>query len=393
MLRRYLKVGSLPFKTELGIAILGNVITSRSSDVFLRKFLKILLPLSGQIYVFSYWPKHHNNRVKVISPNRFIINFFGKENRSLFLRFIRAFLVQLVICFDVLKNSKHFHVMIIFNTTAVLPILLAKLIGKKVVPFIAGNPLMCICPDKSLSKVCISKILKLILSIVYYLSDKIVVESSGLIRWLDLYPYLNKIIIRPTFVDTSIFKPSTKIPERHMVGYIGMLSKSKGVIQFVEAIPSIILKRPKLNFIICGYGPCYQDVKKIIEDKRLREKVKLTGWVNNSRIPNYLNKLKLLVLPSRSEGLPNIILEAMACGTPVLAAPVGAIPDVIKEGETGFLLKSINPEHIANRIVKLITNIKLLEEVSTKAHNYVRENFSYERAMETWREIFSELCE
>ena len=70
--------------------------------------------------------------------------------------------------------------MIIFDTMAVLPVSFAKLIGKKVVPFIAGNPLTNICIDKSLSKACISKILKLILSIVYYFSDKMVVESSRL---------------------------------------------------------------------------------------------------------------------------------------------------------------------------------------------------------------------
>ncbi|MHA1684988.1 MAG: glycosyltransferase, partial [Candidatus Heimdallarchaeaceae archaeon] len=75
------------------------------------------------------------------------------------------------------------------------------------------------------------------------------------------------------------------------------------------------------------------------------------------------------------------MLEAMACSTPVLATPVGAIPDIIKDGETGFLLKSNDPEHIADRIVELLGKPKLLEKVSVNAYNYVRENFSYEKTL------------
>jgi len=70
---------------------------------------------------------------------------------------------------------------------------------------------------------------------------------------------------------------------------------------------------------------------------------------------------------------PSVILEAMACGTLVLATPVGAILDIINDDKTGFLLKSNDPKHIADKI------IELLEKVSKNAYNYVRENFSYEK--------------
>jgi glycosyltransferase involved in cell wall biosynthesis len=101
--------------------------------------------------------------------------------------------------------------------------------------------------------------------------------------------------------------------------------------------------------------------------------------------------MKLLVLPSYTEGLPNIVLEAMACGTVVLATPVGAIPDIIKDGETGFLLKSNDPKHIAERILELLNKPELLDKVSINAYNYVRKNFSYEKTLDAWRKILSEL--
>jgi glycosyltransferase involved in cell wall biosynthesis len=117
--------------------------------------------------------------------------------------------------------------------------------------------------------------------------------------------------------------------------------------------------------------------------------ISITGWLDNVEL--YLNEMKLLVLPSFTEGLPNILLEAMACGTPVLATPVGAIQDIIKNGETGFLLKSNDPHHIAEKVTELLNKSWLLEKVSINACHYVRENFSYERTLESWRRILQEI--
>jgi glycosyltransferase involved in cell wall biosynthesis len=126
---------------------------------------------------------------------------------------------------------------------------------------------------------------------------------------------------------------------------------------------------------------------------RLEQEAGLTflKWLPHHKLPLLLNKLRLLVLPSVTEGLPNVVLEAMACGTPVLATPVGAIPDIIKEGESGFLLKSNDPKHIAERIIELLNKPDLLEKVSVNAYNYVRENFSFEKTLDAWRKILSEL--
>jgi glycosyltransferase involved in cell wall biosynthesis len=117
----------------------------------------------------------------------------------------------------------------------------------------------------------------------------------------------------------------------------------------------------------------------------------MTGWIRHEKVVDYLNELKLFVLPSYSEGLPTIVLEAMACGTPVLATSVGAITDIINEGQTGFLLKSNNPEHIAERVIELSSKLGLLEKVSADAYKYVKKNFSYEKTLNTWQKVFHEL--
>jgi len=119
--------------------------------------------------------------------------------------------------------------------------------------------------------------------------------------------------------------------------------------------------------------------------------VRLTGWISYADIQNFLNEFKLLVLPSYTEGLPNIMLEAMASGTPVLATQVGVIPDIIKDNENGFLLRSNGPKHITERIVELLNKPELLEKVSINAYNYARAKFSYEKTLQIWRKILKEL--
>jgi len=93
-----------------------------------------------------------------------------------------------------------------------------------------------------------------------------------------------------------------------------------------------------------------------------------------------------LVLPSYTEGLPNIMLEAMACGTPVLATPVGAIPDVIRDGKTGFIMEDNSPKCIAENVVRALEHPDL-EEIAEAGRRFVEEEFTFERAVEKWRGI------
>lgn len=93
-------------------------------------------------------------------------------------------------------------------------------------------------------------------------------------------------------------------------------------------------------------------------------------------------------MPSYTEGIPNIMLEAMACGTPVLATPVGAIPDIIKDGQTGFLLENNSPECIAETVLKVLDMPDdKLEKVSDNACALVEKKFTFEAAVERWSGI------
>jgi len=100
--------------------------------------------------------------------------------------------------------------------------------------------------------------------------------------------------------------------------------------------------------------------------------------------------MKLLVVPSYVEGLPNIVLESMACGTPVLATPVGGIPDVIRDRETGFIMEDNSPECIAKNVERAL-NHPALEQITINARALIEKEYSYEASVERYRNMLRSL--
>jgi len=224
------------------------------------------------------------------------------------------------------------------------------------------------------------------------LSRKLIFESPSVLDDFNLKRFENKSVCNGhLFVDFSKFAPVTPLGGRdYDVAYVGALSQEKGAIPFVEGLVAV-MTRKKIRAQIIGDGNLRDAVTKRVFANGFSGLVDFEKRVDYSGMPAALNRIRLLVVPSYSEGLPNIVLEAMACGTVVLATPVGGIPDVIKDGENGFLLSSNNPQHIAERVLELMNNPDLLEETSKNAYEYVKENFNYKTTLENWREVFGEI--
>jgi len=221
--------------------------------------------------------------------------------------------------------------------------------------------------------------------------DKIILESPSVKDFYNLRKFDKKILYAHLFIP-NIFALTVPFNKRDIdLAFMGVLSKEKGIIEFLKSCNILKNKNVAIRVVIWGDGVLKDQVEQYINKNNLSALVQLKNFVDPYDVPKILNKIKLLVIPSYSEGLPNTLLEAMACGTPVLATPVGGIPDLVKEGETGFLLKSNNPEHIAERIIELLNKPDILEKVSINAYNYVRENFSFEKTLESWQRILQEI--
>ncbi len=219
-------------------------------------------------------------------------------------------------------------------------------------------------------------------NIIYRLSDRIILYSKRLIKEWNLEKYQHKIsITHEHFLDVDKFKIKNKIDERkNLVGYIGRLSEEKGVLNFVKAIPEIIKEKDNLKFLIGGDGGLRDEIEKYINEKNLNNKVKFVGWISHNELSNYMNELKLLVIPSYTESGPIIALEVMACGTPILATRIGHVLENVKDGETGFIMENNSPECIARNVIRALSHPNL-EQVAKNARILIETEFTYEKAV------------
>ena len=131
-----------------------------------------------------------------------------------------------------------------------------------------------------------------------------------------------------------------------------------------------------LEFLICGGGTLFEEIKAELKGNGSYDKVTLTGWIPHEKLPDYFNKMKLIVVPSYTETIPYVILEAMACGTPVVASPVAAIPDLIKDGENGLLVPPKDSNAFADAIIYLLENEDVREKMGKNGRRKV-EDYSW----------------
>jgi hypothetical protein len=158
------------------------------------------------------------------------------------------------------------------------------------------------------------------------------------------------------------------------VGLIGRFSPQKGQKQFVQAAA---LLPPDWKFILCGdaqFGEThYRDQVLSLAPPSVHH----LGWRDD--VYEVLSDLALLVVPSAGEGGPRVIAEAFAAGVPVLALDSGAIPEMVRDGENGFLLRSAAPEEIARRLRELVPQRDRLAAVAARARQDWQERFTVER--------------
>jgi glycosyltransferase involved in cell wall biosynthesis len=266
----------------------------------------------------------------------------------------------------------------------ILPMLTAKLLDKNIILLKGGSSIKDAIHQNDLFSIVTFFSSKVNL----FLSTYIVVYSQNLISEWNLKPYRHKILIaHEHFLDFETFTVTTPLAARPpLIGYIGRLSEEKGVQHFAQALPAILGDRQDIRVLIGGDGKLKESIAASLQEGGIAASVDLPGWITHDDLPNYLNQLRLLVLPSYTEGLPNIMLEAMACGTPVLATPVGAIPDIVKDEVTGFIMENNSPECIAMNVIRALNSPKL-KQIADNGRRFVEENYIFEKSVEKWSEV------
>jgi len=149
--------------------------------------------------------------------------------------------------------------------------------------------------------------------------------------------------------------------------FVGGLKIIKGLRYLIEAMSEVIKYYPDTKLVLAGSGPELNNLTLQVEKHNLTKNVLFLGGVNHDKIPGVMSAADIFVLPSLSEGFPLVAVEAMASGLPIIATAVGGLPEIVKEGETGFLVPSQDSKQLAQRIIRLIDDNKLRQTMRANA--------------------------
>jgi glycosyltransferase involved in cell wall biosynthesis len=175
-----------------------------------------------------------------------------------------------------------------------------------------------------------------------------------------------------------------------IVGAAGRLSPEKGFDVLLSAAARVVEAEPHIGFVIFGHGDCKQALQQQIMLSGLTGSVFLAGFRND--LDRFIPQLDLFVLPSYTEGMPNVVLESCAAGVAVVATAVGGTPEIIEDGVSGLLVPPGDPDALATRILDALESEDRLRELGFQGRQRVLESFSFSSQAEGYLALFESLC-
>ncbi|MFA6602020.1 MAG: glycosyltransferase family 4 protein [Candidatus Paceibacterota bacterium] len=233
---------------------------------------------------------------------------------------------------------------------------------------------------------------------IFKAADSIQVISNFLADWARRRGATCPIKVVPNGVDYELF--AKKVSDSELATIKSKLGKNRDDIFLVttsrlvpknavnDIISSLSQLPPNFKLLIIGRGPDEAKLKVQVSKLNLSERVTFLGYIPHASLPPYLQASDIFVRPSLTEGLGNSFLEAMAAGLPVIATPVGGIPDFLKDGETGLFCEVRNPRSIAQKVLKLSRDKESCDYMVKQAQKMVQEKYGWERAAGEMKGLF-----
>lgn len=189
--------------------------------------------------------------------------------------------------------------------------------------------------------------------------------------------------------------PEHAVPPRSsgqpLIGFVGRLSQEKGPDTFLQAITPVLKQNPDAAAVFLGDGPMYEELQREIEKLGLAGRVVLAGY--QSEMADWLARLSVLVISSRTEGTPMVLLEAMQAGTPVVSFAVGGVPDVIRHEREGLLAEPEDVQQLADCIIRILQLPQETELLTERARIRQQEKYSMTRNFKQWLSIYRTVLE
>jgi N-acetyl-alpha-D-glucosaminyl L-malate synthase BshA len=177
-------------------------------------------------------------------------------------------------------------------------------------------------------------------------------------------------------------------PEERILLHASNFRKVKRVVNIVETMRIVVDHFPEVRLIIAGDGPTRIEVERKIEELDLCNNVHLLGVKSNMQ--EIMCSADVFLLNSTLEGMPLVLLEAMACSVPVVTTPAGGIPELVRPGKDGAVTKGFEQEEYAQTIIELLENDSKRKSLGKAGRKRVEESFSAERIVKMYENVFQD---
>jgi glycosyltransferase involved in cell wall biosynthesis len=223
------------------------------------------------------------------------------------------------------------------------------------------------------------------------LADAIIAPSYKMKKFLREYGVKKNrpIYILPTGINLQIFRESKEVglnfrkklyisPEAKILLFVGRMGKEKNPEFLLKALKETLNKKGDIILLMIGDGPFLKELQKMARRMKIEEKVIFRGAVPYKEIPFYYQASDIFVFSSLTDTQGIVILEALACGLPVVALKDDAFEEMVIDNENGFLVKKFLPEIFAERVLKILDDSVIYQSFSDNsrkiAHNFSEEN-------------------
>ena len=201
-----------------------------------------------------------------------------------------------------------------------------------------------------------------------------------------------RTVLIPNGVDSERFLPSTWSPETaQMVICVAKLRYQKGIDLLLDAWSQVQPQFPAARLLIVGDGPLLEPLQELAIHLGVAQSVEFVGLCSDVR--EQLRRSSIAVLPSRWEGMPNALLEAMSCGLACIATRVSGSEDIIEHGVNGFLVEAEQPQQLTEALLGFLSQPDLAWHCGQAARRSIEARYTLERTMYQYLDLFSELSE